>query len=476
MNIYKIVLVVSLVTANSVNAQTTAGKTLISKGKVSAIANDKTRALKRRSIIYDNDVVTTGKKSKAQLRMADGGMIALKESTELLISDYRFSDENGRGSVVMELVKGGLRSVTGAIKAENGDYNLKTPTGSIGIRGTHYEIELIEGDMFLAVWDGAIDVTVETGGSESTVSFGDGEDYSFGVVSEEGEVTQLLEAPENFNEGHSTDDSEEEDEESESNNSESTDDEGDSEDGESSDENNDEGNEENSDESNDEATDENEEGSSESDENSQIASETDSSDTSDSEENDDSEGSLIAVDTSDNSTLEEPENVAEDVAISEQTELVTSTISEEFQQIEDNAPTTVEDDFNSIDTSTTEELLSQRSGSFNYNNVESFSVTSSAGAISNFNMNMNINFDNGTIPTGQISFDDAGGEWFAAFSGIISVDQLNLDISFASHGNNLADGDINASFFDGLNSVVGEFDFHEIHNPNNKVNGSFLLK
>lgn len=421
MNIYKIILVISLFTVFCVNAQSTAGKTLIAKGKVKANAEDSSRNLKRRSIIFDNDVITTGDNSKAQLRMLDGGMIALKENSELQITDYRFSDENSRGSVVMELVKGGLRSVTGAIKAENGDYNLKTPTGSIGVRGTHYEVELIDGDMFIAVWDGAIDVIVETDGNENVVSFGKDEDYSFGVVSKAGQVTQLLNAPENFNDGHSTD------------------------------------------ESTDENTDENEE------------SENNSTDNAE-KEADDSEDSLIVVTTSDNSTIDEPEDVADDIASSDQTEVVADTIDESLQEIEDDPSFLSDDDFNAINTQSTEELLAQRTGSFNYNNVESFQVNSSAGAVSNFNMNMTIDFDNAVIPTGQLSFDDSGGEWFAAFNGIITADQLNLDISFASHGNNLADGDINASFFDGLDSIIGEFDLREVRDPTKKVDGSFLLK
>jgi hypothetical protein len=407
MNIYKIALITSLFTGFCVNAQSTAGKTLIAKGKVTAKTDAASRNLKRRSIIFDNDVIATGLNSKAQLRMLDGGMIALKENSELQISDYKFSDENGRGSVVMELVKGGLRSVTGAIKAENGDYNLKTPTGSIGIRGTHYEVELIDGDMFVAVWDGAIDITVNTPGSEGTVSFGKDESYSFGVVSQTGQVTPLLDAPENFNDGHSTDESEEEG-------------------------------------SNDEGS--------------------------------DNDSSLITAETNDNESIEEPEDTVEDIAQSEQTDLVADSVAEDFQQEEDDESFLSSDDFNSVDASSTEELLSQRSGSFEYNSVQDFQVNTNDGSVSNFSMSMNIDFSNATIPEGQLSFNDAGGEWFAAFNGIISEDQLNLDISFASHGNNLADGDISASFFDGLDSIIGEFDLYEVRNPINKVDGSFLLK
>jgi hypothetical protein len=247
-------------------------------------------------------VITTGKNSKAQLRMTDGGMIALKQNTELQISDYQFSDENGKGSVVMELVKGGLRSVTGAIKAKNGgDYSLKTPTGSIGIRGTHYEVELIDGEMFLAVWDGAVDVTVDSNGG-NTVSFGQGENFSFGVVSADGEVTELLEAPKNFSKGHSTNDSEDESENEEQNNAAQT-----------------------------------------------VESDSASEDSS--------------------------EAAAEDVAVSDEADVVTDMLDDSFQQVEDDIASTANDAFNSIQSSSTEELLSERSGSFTYSNLESFQVT-----------------------------------------------------------------------------------------------------
>lgn len=403
MNTYKVILGLSLLTTLNVNAQSTAGKTLISKGKVTASANDVSRDLKRRSVIFDTDVITTGKNSKAQLRMTDGGMIALKQNTELQITDYHFSDENGKGSVVMELVKGGLRSVTGAIKAKNGgDYNLKTPTGSIGIRGTHYEVELIDGEMFLAVWDGAVDVTVDSNGG-NTVSFGQGEKFSFGVVSADGEVTELLEAPKNFSKGHSTNDSEDESENEEQNNA------------------------------------------------AQTA-------------------------ESDSASEDSSEAAAEDVAVSDEADVVTDMLDDNFQQVEDDIASTANDAFNSIQSSSTEELLSERSGSFTYSNLESFQVNSSAGSVSDFSIEMDVNFDLATVPTGQLSFNDAGGEWFAAFSGIISADQLELDISFASHADNLADGDIRASFFNGLDSIIGEFDLHEIRNTNNRVDGSFLLK
>ena len=128
-------------TANPALALSPAGKTMIARGDVKAYEEaEAQRKLKRRAPIYNVDTVTTAEKSKAQFRMTDGTLLALKENTTLLISEYQYQENQEGNSAVLELVEGGLRSVTGAIKSNNGQYELKTPVGSIGIRGTHYEI------------------------------------------------------------------------------------------------------------------------------------------------------------------------------------------------------------------------------------------------------------------------------------------------------------------------------------------------
>ena len=65
--------------------------------------------------------------------------------------------------------------------------------------GTHYEIEIINGEMFIAVWDGAIDIQVATSALSHEVTLGESEDFSYARIDEAGEVTELLEPPVNFN-------------------------------------------------------------------------------------------------------------------------------------------------------------------------------------------------------------------------------------------------------------------------------------
>ena len=70
-----------------------AGKTLLAKGSVNAInsTTKESRVLKRRSKIFSVEHIVTGENSKAQFSMADGGLITLKENTEINVSHYTYN-------------------------------------------------------------------------------------------------------------------------------------------------------------------------------------------------------------------------------------------------------------------------------------------------------------------------------------------------------------------------------------------------
>lgn len=185
-----------------------AGKLLLSRGQVIlapiASPHEGVPAV-RGELVQSGSTLTTGPRGLAQLMMIDGAVLALASNSALEILRYEFDRNAQTGNVKMRLVRGAIRSVSGKIKAGRGRYELITPSSQIGVRGTHYEIEIIQGEVFIAVWDGAVDVSVEVGVGDSEVSLGEGEDFSYAKIDETGEVTQLLEPPQNFNEGHSSD-------------------------------------------------------------------------------------------------------------------------------------------------------------------------------------------------------------------------------------------------------------------------------
>jgi len=351
---------------------TAAGKTILARGAVVATdaTSEQQRSLKRRDTVYGVDKITTGEKSKAQFSMSDGGLIALKENSVLNIANYEFDAATQQGSASIELIKGGLRSISGVIKKNGGSYNVKTPVGSIGIRGTHFELQLVDGDMYVAVWDGAIDLTLQ---DNSILSLGSNEAFSFAQVTSVGGVIKTTQAPAIFTQ------------------------------------------------------------------------------------------SIASINSNDESEAEQ-DQIAENSA-SENNEDADTVLADVY----------AEQQFQAVSNAALIDQIAQRQGIFNYQ-ATSFDVSSSLGEVSDFSMSMSVDFDNGTVPDGEISFNDAGGNWYAAYSGFIDLTKLDLAVTFASHNNNKAVGDIDAIFLNDIDTITGDFNLNEISNPAVNSSGSFRLE
>ena len=99
------------------------------------------RDAKKGDLLNEGDTVLTGTGASAQLKMSDGGILAVRPQTELRIDRYVFSGkEDGTENAFMSLVKGGFRTITGVIGRTNKDnYRIGTLTATIGIRGTDHE-------------------------------------------------------------------------------------------------------------------------------------------------------------------------------------------------------------------------------------------------------------------------------------------------------------------------------------------------
>jgi len=386
----KIKLIIGVVLLNLsssfVYAETSVGRTMVARGDVNATStqSSETRKLKRRSNIFQSDKVTTGAASKTQLRMKDGGMISLKENSELLITEYQGAQKDEKGSVVLSLVKGGLRSITGAIKEEKGSYKLKTSVATIGIRGTHYEIEIIDGELFLAVWDGAIDISFDND-TENNFSLGDLESYSYAKIDLEGIVNFLLAPPQNFEEGMSSPKTK------------------------------------------------------------NVVGTT--------------KKVVPKIDAKTGITPVKPHDVVTVLA-------------------GDKLVNTFPDRIDTLEEQNLFELVSNKTGSLQYSGA----VITSEQTLTDVSFGFNINFDNGTINNGELAFNDdqSADRWTAVFNGNMNLTDnnvnLEMDITFAAHGDVQADGNIGGSFVEttGLDAVVGGFELFE-ESGDARVGGNYIV-
>ncbi len=122
------------------------GKVIINVGSLSAQNRGSTRTLNRRSPIYKGDTLTTGGRSLTQIRLKDGALLSLRPYTEIKIEEYNYNGrEDGSEKSVLELLKGGFRTITGLIGHKNKqNYQIRTSVATIGIRGTHYSLVLCQ--------------------------------------------------------------------------------------------------------------------------------------------------------------------------------------------------------------------------------------------------------------------------------------------------------------------------------------------
>jgi hypothetical protein len=119
---------------------------LFAQGVVSAQRGaEPARVVGKGTFLYEGDIVTTGRKAFAVLQFSDASRMTLRPDTALRISEYSHGGE--QDNALLRLVVGGFRAVTGLIAKRGPDaYQIRTPTATIGIRGTDFDARLCADD------------------------------------------------------------------------------------------------------------------------------------------------------------------------------------------------------------------------------------------------------------------------------------------------------------------------------------------
>ena len=124
------------------------GRVLVAAGDTVAIRGTQTVSLKYGSSIQNGDTLRTGESSNLQVRFIDDSIVSMKESSELRIDNFKFTGKpDGSERANFTLLKGGLRTTTGAIGGKNNkNYKMVTSSATLGVRGTDYTITLCQAD------------------------------------------------------------------------------------------------------------------------------------------------------------------------------------------------------------------------------------------------------------------------------------------------------------------------------------------
>ena len=101
------------------------------------------RTLGKGLSLKEGDRLTTSEGASAIIKLDDGTRITVRPNSEMVLQQYAFKENAPDNSMLMQLVRGGFRAVTGLIaKASPDAAKVRTSTATIGIRGTDFDARL----------------------------------------------------------------------------------------------------------------------------------------------------------------------------------------------------------------------------------------------------------------------------------------------------------------------------------------------
>ena len=129
--------------ANTTEQHAHAGIVKSVRGDVRLLGDDgSTRIANPGDALSPIDRLVTGADSGASVVLRDGATLVVGPSSRLDLKDFHFDSTTQEGGMLVSLLRGSLRMVTGLIGKTHPDaVRVETPTAVIGIRGTDFIVE-----------------------------------------------------------------------------------------------------------------------------------------------------------------------------------------------------------------------------------------------------------------------------------------------------------------------------------------------
>lgn len=93
--------------------------------------------------IKAGNILRTGARASLGVTFKDNTVMSFGPDTELTVDEYVYAPNKGNLKLGASLAKGTLAYLSGAIaKIKPDAVSVKTPTGTIGVRGTHFVVKV----------------------------------------------------------------------------------------------------------------------------------------------------------------------------------------------------------------------------------------------------------------------------------------------------------------------------------------------
>lgn len=97
--------------------------------------------------VFENDRVKVSEQGSVGISFKDETLVGLGPGSNFVVNHYAYDPTSRTGKVETSIIKGTLRFVTGLIGKSNPEaIKVHTPTATVGIRGTDFIVEVLDGN------------------------------------------------------------------------------------------------------------------------------------------------------------------------------------------------------------------------------------------------------------------------------------------------------------------------------------------
>ncbi len=147
------------------------GSAEAAKNHVEGIIGGQSGPVSKGTALFTNETVRTGENGLADLVFLDSTNLTVGPISEVLLDKFVYDPNGSSGIVVLQATKGAFRFVTGS--QDKRAYQIQTPFGNLGVRGTIVELMCIPCESGMAPSDCGITLRLVEGAATFTTPRGE---------------------------------------------------------------------------------------------------------------------------------------------------------------------------------------------------------------------------------------------------------------------------------------------------------------
>ena len=137
------------------------GKTIIVVRTVTGTLATAVRQLVINDGVAQNELIATAADAASEIEFVDGTKLTLGPRARVVLDKFVYDPDPSKGAFFLSVSEGVFRFVTGTMAHQS--YSIKTPNGTIGVRGTVFNMLVFSDSSIVQVVDGEVFGTAADG-------------------------------------------------------------------------------------------------------------------------------------------------------------------------------------------------------------------------------------------------------------------------------------------------------------------------